>query len=146
MRINTKAARKAEFERDFTKFSRAVDGGFACNCCFEPAYHFSDSHKELYEYGYNCNNGHIICYKCWCALNKERIVGPGARRRRRGNATWKCPTCREYVPFHNNLPNGIIKEGGLVFQKTRAWYLKQGKQVVFYPFNYDSDDCAGDVD
>lgn len=129
------AARRAQFERSFTNFPRAALGDFACSCCFESACHFSDGHDELYEYGYNCRNAHIICFKCWFALNKEQ-QDAGTHQ------LWKCPTCRVYVRLNTKLPSGIAKEGGVMWNSNKVWYLKQGKPVVIYPFNHDESDCA----
>ena len=135
------AAQNAEFDRDLKKFARAALDGFTCNCCFEPTYYIHcDGSDDFLEYGYNCCEGHIICFACWFALNQEQQSAGTTN-------PWKCPTCRVLVPMKGIIPSGIIKEGGISCDTVtgKVYYLKQGEKVFLLDGESVADESVAGV-
>ena len=88
-----KTERGSEELRRVYCFDRVFGDKMTCSVCYEKAYFFGSGreiHKMLLlEYGYNCSNAHIMCFKCWFAYTKDLPVG----------GAWKCTICSEIVAF-----------------------------------------------
>jgi hypothetical protein len=117
---------KASTERDDDELRRcyAMDRVFrekmTCTICYEKACSLSDDSLHFTEYGYNCMNGHIICFKCWFKYVKDIPMG----------TPWTCATCKVKVPYATEWPSGIEQGGGLRSDGGIVYYLQDGKKVI----------------
>jgi hypothetical protein len=115
-----KTERDSEELRRLYCLDRVFGEKMTCSVCYEQAYFLGPGREmPLLEYGYNCSNAHIMCFKCWFAYTKDLPVG----------TPWKCPICSDMVAFMTDWPSGIKHEGGMQFD-SGVYYFQQGKKVA----------------
>ena len=116
-----KTERDSEELRRLYCLDRIFSEKMTCSVCYDQAYFFGPGREmPLLEYGYNCSNAHIMCFKCWYAYTKDSPVG----------TPWKCPICSVMVAFMTDWPSGIKHEGGMQFDSGVDYYFQQGKKVA----------------
>ena len=117
-----KEEERAKYKHGMQNLVRVFEeGGMDCCVCFDKTIYFDTARDDPFvNYGFACNNAHVVCYKCWVLDPKTYLSQDGP--------CWVCPMCRQEHCV-GKIPNGIQEEGGICTDDDTQYYMKQGEKV-----------------